>query len=92
MPTTLPPVADQVTVPTTLMPDHQAQIDALGETAVDSFDDAYIAAQVAAHAEAVTLYAGFGKGGEEGQLQAFATQTLPKLEAHLKAAETIAGQ
>ncbi len=84
--------ADGITVPRALMPDHQAQLDALTETAEDSFGEAYLSAQAAAHNEAVALYQGYSQGGEEGRLKAFATETLPTLESHLMHVEPMVTQ
>ena len=77
--------ASGIEAPTALMPDHQALLDSLGGTAADSFDNAYVQAQLAAHQEAVALFEGYSQRGEEGELKTFATETLPTLQAHLAA-------
>jgi len=82
--------SDGVAAPTALMPDHQAQIDALGQTAADSFDQAYLGAQVAAHTEAVELFDAYSQQGEAGALKTFAAETLPTLQSHLTHVEGLA--
>ncbi len=67
-----------------LMVDHQAQYDSLNMLAGEEFDQAYLGAQIAAHTEAVDLFAGYADRGEEGPLKIFAAETLPTLQAHLK--------
>lgn len=75
---------DGVTPPSAMNAQHQSQYDALAAADAASFDQAYIDAQVMAHEEAVALFEGFSTGGEESALRAFATETLPTLQMHLK--------
>jgi predicted outer membrane protein len=44
--------------------------------------------QVAAHLEAIGLFKGFAANGD-GNLRAFASETLPLLEAHLEEIEAM---
>ncbi len=61
----------------------QRQIDSLREQNGETFDDAYLDAQVAAHRDAVSLFENFAANGEPGRLRDWATTTLPKLREHL---------
>lgn len=84
--------SESVTVATTLMPDHQAQLDSLNEASAEQFDQGYLAAQVAAHVEAVDLFGGYAERGPEGDLKNFAAETLPTLENHLSEAQALGNQ
>ena len=78
-----------VTLPDSLMPDHQEQLDRLSSLEVADFDAAYLGAQLAAHTEAITLFRGFAEQGADGALKDFATDMLPMLEEHLDAARRL---
>jgi putative membrane protein len=68
--------------PVALDPAHQAQLDALARTSDAGFDAAYIAAQKAAHVEAIGLFRTYSESGPAGALKAFAAATLPVLQKH----------
>lgn len=55
-----------------------------------SFDQAYANNQVKAHEATIEIFEDEIKNGDDGQLKAFATETLPKLKAHLEQAKTLA--
>ena len=59
------------------------------------FDRAYMASQVRAHRDAVSLFKKEAKSGKDAELKSFAAATLPALEGHLKMAtelsETVKG-
>ncbi|WMT92816.1 DUF4142 domain-containing protein [Pelagibacterium sp. H642] len=63
---------------------HQTQIEELSALQGEEFDQAYIAAQVAAHRSAVALFESFSTDGQESALKSFAAETLPTLEQHLE--------
>lgn len=48
-----------------------------------AFEADYIAVQTKGHQEAVALFAGYAKGGDNPVLQAFAKKTLPTIQMHL---------
>ena len=50
------------------------------------FDRAYMASQVRAHRDAVSLFKKEAKSGRDVELKSFAATTLPALEGHLKMA------
>ncbi|AIS17784.1 membrane protein [Pseudomonas rhizosphaerae] len=55
-----------------------------------SFDQAYANNQVKAHEATIEIFEDEIKSGEDAELKAFATETLPKLKAHLEAAKKLA--
>ena len=83
--------SDGVSVPTGMMEKHQSQLEELQGADAGVFDEAYIAAQVAAHDEAVALFEGFSTQGEESALRTFAGETLPILQQHQTHAHELSG-
>jgi putative membrane protein len=55
----------------------------LVEAPDDKFDATYLAQQVMAHEETVTLMREFAKGGDNPQLRSLAVSALPVVERHL---------
>jgi len=55
-----------------------------------SFDQAYANNQVKAHEATIEIFEDEIKNGDDAQLKAFASETLPKLKAHLKQAKSLA--
>jgi putative membrane protein len=56
----------------------------------DTFDKAYMKNQVAAHVETATLFKKEIATGADAQAKAFASETLPTVQAHLKKIRQIA--
>ena len=83
--------ADGVTPPAALADKEQAVLDKLQAAEGAEFDAAYIAAQVAAHDEAVALFESFSENGQESALRGFAVETLPTLKEHQSMAHDLAG-
>lgn len=71
-----------VTVPAEMNAQHQQQLDALMASEDAAFNDAYRAAQILAHGEAIALFSGYADGGPDGALKTFAAATLPTLQSH----------
>lgn len=84
--------AEGVAPAESLMPDHQSQLDNLSGLSAEEFDAAYLAAQLAAHVEAVMLFEGYANQGQDGALKDFAAETLPKLQDHKAKVEPLAQQ
>ena len=84
--------SDGITPAQGLQPPHQTQLDQLSGLDAEAFDQAYIAAQVAAHDEAVALFEGFASNGEDSALKTFAADTLPTLQQHREEIGAMAGQ
>ena len=55
----------------------------------DDFDRAYMASQVRAHRDAVSLFQKESKSGKDAELKSFAATTLPALQEHLKMARDL---
>ena len=55
----------------------------------ESFDRAYVNNQVQAHEKAVALFKKEANSSDKPELKAFASETLPKLEAHLQHAKAL---
>jgi putative membrane protein len=84
--------AAEVTLPTELDERRQGLIDNLRSAPAQGFDQTFLAQQVAAHQEAVTLHRGFSDNTEAPQLAEHARTVLPRIEAHLQMAERLAGE
>lgn len=61
---------------------HQQIIKKLESLSTDDFNNAYVAAQVDAHDEAVSLFSDYAKNGGDEALKHFASETLPTLKSH----------
>ncbi len=83
----LPQAAPDATVPTDLDERRQGLIDNLKSASAENFDATWIDQQIAAHNEALTLHRGFSN--EDSPLAPHARSVVPKIEAHLRAAEQI---
>ncbi|MBZ9870261.1 DUF4142 domain-containing protein [Mesorhizobium sp. BR1-1-9] len=68
---------------------HKSDLDALN-TGKDSFDKSYVQMQRDAHVDAVKLFEGYAKDGDNAQLKTFAQETLPTLKMHQEMIEKIA--
>jgi putative membrane protein len=70
---------------------HQDMLDKLAkkDTNDDDFDKAFYRAQEKAHKEAVSLFKDYSKDGDNAMLKTFASNTLPTLESHEKAANDL---
>lgn len=78
-----------LTVPTDL---DQATADKLVQLQAvtgEQFDLLYVQLQTGAHAEAVALFSGYAKGGDDEKLKAFAAKTLPTLHQHYEEVLTL---
>jgi len=57
-----------------------------------AFEADYIAVQTKGHQDAVGLFAGYAKGGDNKVMQAFAKKTLPIIEMHLRMCYALAAK
>jgi putative membrane protein len=81
-----------VTLPTSLGAQHKAMQDKLSKLNGPAFDSAYMAHMVAAHKEAVALFQREAKTGKDAETKAFAEETLPTLQEHLKMAQDLSAK
>lgn len=82
-----PQAAPDVTLPTSLDQRRQSLIDNLRSASAADFDRIWIDQQIAAHNETLTLHRGFSE--QDSPLAEHARSVVPKIEAHLRAAEEI---
>jgi putative membrane protein len=79
----------KATLPTALDSEHQKLLDDLKAKSGKDFDQSYDQIQVKAHHGAVALFEAYGKGGDNAELQGWASRTLPHLKEHLAMAEKL---
>jgi putative membrane protein len=75
-------------VPAEMTAKHQSQLTEL-QNAGDDFDATYARQQVMAHQEALSLLQNQAQSGTAAPLKAFAAQTAPVVETHLKQAQSL---
>lgn len=85
-------IADQakLSLPTTLEQSDQDKLGELRSAPADSFDNLYLRTQIAMHERAVATFHAYAEKGDNEVLRAFAADTLPVLEAHLRHAKGMA--
>jgi len=69
---------------------HKEVCEKLKKTSGADFDREYMSGQVKAHQTAVKLFTQQSKSGQNADLRAFASKTLPTIEEHLKMAQDLA--
>lgn len=75
-----------VALPTTPSAKDERELKKMSGMSGTEFDRAYMASQVRAHRDAVSLFKKEAKSGKDAELKSFAANTLPALEEHLKMA------
>lgn len=78
-----------LTLPTAMDKAHRDKLDGLAKLDGKSFTKRYDDMQLAAHKDAVSLFERYGKGGDNAELKAFASKTLPHLQQHLTMAQDL---
>lgn len=81
--------AASMTLPTALDQRRQGLIDNLRSAPAADFDRTYLAQQVAAHQEALTLHRGFSDNDGPAPLTQHAKMVIPKIEMHLERARQL---
>jgi putative membrane protein len=76
-------------VPTALDSSHQSKLNKLKEAKPNAFSKDYASDQVSAHKDAVNLFERYAKGGDNADLKAWASKTLPALKHHLEMAQSL---
>ncbi|QKC85373.1 DUF4142 domain-containing protein [Mesorhizobium sp. NZP2077] len=76
-------------VPSDLDSPHKADVDKL-QSAMAPVDAPYADMQKAAHADAVSLFEGYAKDGDNAALKSFAADTLPTLKLHQEMIDKVA--
>jgi len=80
--TTASSAGEKYVMPTALDDKHQKMMDELKSADQSRFDAAYVRMQTDAHKEAVELFDGYAKQGDNPNLKTFAEKTLPTLQQH----------
>lgn len=78
-----------VTMPTTLMPVHQAMADRLMNKTGKDFDETYMDMMETAHKMDIAMFEAKSKSAQAPTVKGFATRTLPMLRSHESAANKI---
>lgn len=81
-----------ISLPTTPSVSQMAEKGKLDVLTGDTYDKSYIRGQIKDHREVIALFKKEIASGKDADAKAFAQQTLPVLEKHLKAAREIATQ
>ena len=81
-----------VSLPTSPSAAQMAEKGKLDLLSGDTYDKSYIRGQIKAHREVIALFKKEIASGQDPDAKAFAKQTLPVLEKHLRAADKIAEQ
>src|SRR2546423_354224 len=76
-----------VTLPSELDAKHKAERDRLAKLSGDAFDKAYMRLMVADHTHDVAAFKRESTGAKDPDLKAWAGETLPTLEEHMKMAK-----
>ena len=74
----------KVELPTEMSSQNTALMERLSGLSGKSFDAAYKQAMIDSHKQAIALFQAQSQQGQDPQLKAWATQKLPKLQAHLE--------
>jgi putative membrane protein len=78
-----------VTLPTEMSSSQRRMLDKLRGLDGADFSKQYADDQVSVHKDAVSLFERYGKGGDNADLKAWATGTLPTLQHHLDMAQQL---
>src|ERR1700710_2630404 len=76
-------------VPAALDSSHQSKLDKLKGLNGADFDKQYVSDQQGAHKDAVNLFDRYAKGGENADLKAWASKTVPALKHHKEMADQL---
>jgi putative membrane protein len=78
-----------VALPAGLSGMDQGKVDNIANADANGFDDKYLDTVIDVHEGAINAFNDYIQNGQEADLKAWATATLPKLQAHLDAAKTL---
>jgi putative membrane protein len=76
-------------LPSSLDAEHQKKLDDLRKLSGRDLDRQYDRMQVVAHQQAVDLFTRYSASGDNSELKAWATKTLPRLKEHLVMAQKL---
>jgi len=78
-----------ITVPSSLPPSKQKDVDHMSKLSGAAFDKAYMSMMVKDHKKDVSDFQKASKSAKDSDVKSFASTTLPTLQDHLKMAEDI---
>jgi putative membrane protein len=78
-----------LTVPSRLDDNHRKELDKLKEMSGEAFDRAYVQLMTKDHPKDISLFERQSRSGNDADLKAFASDTLPKLKEHLRMAQEL---
>ena len=78
-----------ISLPTTLIPEHQEHVTMLQKVTGAEFDKQYMEMMTKDHKEDIDEFDKASKNSADADLKAFATKTLPVLRVHLDSAQAI---
>ena len=78
-----------VTLSSSLDARHQAMVDRMSKLSGPAFDQAYIKGMVRDHEKTVALFKSEAESGQDPDVKAFASKTLPTLEDHCSSIKSI---
>ncbi len=79
-----------VTVPTSLDPQHEQDLQALQRTPANRFDQAYLQSQIQGHRNALDMQRAYAQAGDNTALKRYAGQATPVVQSHLAKLEVLA--
>jgi putative membrane protein len=79
----------KITLPTEVDAKHKATYDRLNKLSGNAFDRAFMMEMVTAHRTAADGFKQRAAEGKDADIKAWATKTLPTIEEHLKAAQSV---
>lgn len=68
---------------------HMDMLEKLRSADGKQFTQLFVSMQLQAHKEAVDLFESYSKNGDDAKLKSFASETLPRLRAHLQEAQKL---
>jgi putative membrane protein len=81
-----------VTVPSTLPPSKQKEVDSYNKLSGAAFDSKYVSHMVSDHKKDVAEFQKESKSGKDADVKSFASTTLPTLQDHLKMIKDISSK
>jgi putative membrane protein len=84
--------SQNMTMPTSISPKEQAEMNRLSSLSGAAFDKAYMQRMVSDHKKDVADFENEANNGDNPQVKALAAQSLPTLQEHLKLAEETLAQ
>jgi putative membrane protein len=79
----------KVELPTAMDSSHKSKFEKLAGLNGADFDKQYVSDQQSAHKDAVDLFERYAKGGDNAELKAWASKTLPALKHHKEMADKL---